>query len=335
MTPLIEFTPAPFLPRTNDKGTIDDASDSKPLLEADLTPDPGSVLRRQAKEVLRFWGNSPFFLDLGHLEGKVPLIDGGTHALTYFADLARSYRLKPVPVTTLNRPATYRAAAASIVKLDRNGLCIRVNVSELDDEMFARRLAEAIDEYGANLPESDLVLDYGVDQFGDQLLGLVHRKPRRAGFLQNLPRLGCSLLERKADRPLQFQFCRFLGAVPVEIRLYLGEQVLEGRELHQLQNEVGVSLLQPRHSATFATFSILLDTPSSTTTTSTVRKIRAQKAMPRVWLLVDFGKPVIQAIQRSLGSLDLNSRTRKITIPNRGSRYMTQSATAAWVVNLV
>src|ERR1035441_9790145 len=49
-----------------------------------------------------------------------------------------------------------------------------------------------------------------------------------------------------------------------------------------------VSLLQPRYSAIFAAsikqFSILLDTPSSTTTTSTVRKIRAQKAMPRVWL---------------------------------------------------
>src|ERR1035441_7651724 len=48
-----------------------------------------------------------------------------------------------------------------------------------------------------------------------------------------------------------------------------------------------VSLLQPRYSAIFATstkqFSILLDTPSSTTTTSTVRKSRAQKAMPRVW----------------------------------------------------
>ena len=162
MTPLIEIIPVPFLPKTSDEGTTEDASTSKPLLQVDLTPDPGSVLRRQARDVLRFWGNSSFFLDLGHLEGTVPLVDGSTHALAYFADLARSYRMKPVPVTTLNRPANYRAAAASILKLDRNGLCIRVNISELTDEMFARRLAEAIDELGASLAESDLVLDYGV-----------------------------------------------------------------------------------------------------------------------------------------------------------------------------
>lgn len=122
MTPLIEIIPVPFLPKTSDEGTTEDASTSKPLLQVDLTPDPGSVLRRQARDVLRFWGNSPFFLDLGHLEGTVPLVDGSTHALAYFADLARSYRMKPVPVTTLNRPANYRAAAASILKLDRNGL---------------------------------------------------------------------------------------------------------------------------------------------------------------------------------------------------------------------
>ena len=162
MTPLIEITPVPFLPRTTNEGTTEDASTPKPLLEVDLTPDPGSVLRRQAKDVLRFWGNSPFFLDLGHLEGAVPLIDGSVHALTYFADLARSYRMKPVPVITLTGPATYRAAAASILKLDRNGLCIRVNISELTGDMFARRLAETIDELGASLAESDLVLDYGV-----------------------------------------------------------------------------------------------------------------------------------------------------------------------------
>ena len=179
MTPIIEITPKSFLPKKRSKAG-EDNSVTESLLVAQPALDPGSVLRRQAKEVLRFWGNSPFFLELGHLEGAIPAINGSTHALTYFAELGRSYRLKVVPVTALDRSAKYKAAVAAAMRTDGNGLCLRVGPSELLDEMFPRRVEESLNEIGATAATSDLLLDYGVFN---------PAAPRIADLLSRVPQL--------------------------------------------------------------------------------------------------------------------------------------------------
>jgi len=161
MTPTIEITPASFLLRARAK-TGKENPESDQLFVANAAPDPGSVLRHHAKEVLRFWGNSEFFLELGHLEGTVPLINGKTHALTFFGDLARSFRLKMIPVTGLSRPDEYQSAVADSFKRDGNGLCLRVTVSELNDGRFASDVAHCVRLLGASLSTSDLLIDYGV-----------------------------------------------------------------------------------------------------------------------------------------------------------------------------
>jgi hypothetical protein len=161
MTPLIELTPAPFLPKRREASTDDD-NKSKLLVVTDPTPDPGSVLRRHAKEVLRFWGYSPFFLEVRHLEGTVPLINGKTHCLAFFAELARNYRLKLVPVTGLNPSITHQSAIAEALNSDNNGLCLRVNVAELLDKGFANRSANSLKTFGTSIANSDLLIDYGV-----------------------------------------------------------------------------------------------------------------------------------------------------------------------------
>ena len=135
---------------------------TEPLLVTELAPDPGSVLRRHAKEVLRVWGNSPFFLELAHLEGAVPAINGSVHPLTYLSDLGRDYRLKIVPVTGLDRPVRYQTALATAVRTDRNGLCLRVSPSELLQDKRFPSLGSISRGLGASAAESDLLIDYGV-----------------------------------------------------------------------------------------------------------------------------------------------------------------------------
>lgn len=179
MTPIIEITPASFSPKNRDKGT-DDSSKTNPLVAIDPVHDPGSVLRHHVKEVLRFWGNSPFFLELGHLEGAVPLINGTSHPLTYFTDVARSYRLKLVPVTTLNRSAAYKSAVADSVRTDGNGVCIRLNPNDLLGASFAHHLGQAQDELGTSPAATDLLIDYGVFDPG---------APEIAKLLSNLPHM--------------------------------------------------------------------------------------------------------------------------------------------------
>src|SRR5260370_15677886 len=61
ITPLIEFTPKMFdAPRQGKKKGV--------------KPNPSEVLLRQAKHLLADWGYSPFFLDLHHLDAKVPAV---------------------------------------------------------------------------------------------------------------------------------------------------------------------------------------------------------------------------------------------------------------------
>jgi hypothetical protein len=184
MTPIIEITPASFSPKNGNKAA-EDSSTTPPLVAADLTPDPGSVLRRHAKEVLRFWGNSPFLLELGHLEGAIPLINGRSHPLAYFADIARSYRLNPVPVTTLNRSVEYKSAVANCMRTGANGVCIRLSPSDLLDVSFVRHLGDAQDELGTSPAVTDLLIDYGVfdpeaPEIAKLLSNLPHRKDWRS-----------------------------------------------------------------------------------------------------------------------------------------------------------
>src|SRR5579864_1312251 len=95
ITPMIEITPKSFLAAKRGKWK-------------DAKPEPGKVLTHHAKEILRNWGYAPFFLDLQHIEGPVGLIDGTVHALSYIGDLVRSYQLKMVPVTGLERSTKYQ-----------------------------------------------------------------------------------------------------------------------------------------------------------------------------------------------------------------------------------
>lgn len=179
ITPIIEITPVSFL-RKNRGAATDDSTTTKPLVATDPTPDPGSALRRHAKQVLRFWGYSPFFLELGHLEGVVPPINGRSHPLSYFADLAREFRLKVVPVTTLNRSAMYESAVANCVSTDGNGVCIRVGPGELLDDKFALKIEHYQNGLGASPATSDLLIDYGV--FDPKAPGI-------AELLSNVPHL--------------------------------------------------------------------------------------------------------------------------------------------------
>ena len=161
ITPLIEITPKSFLPRKRSKGDSENSSTDK-LLAQHCPPDAGSVIRRHAKEILRFWGYSPFFLDLRHIEGVVPSINGRAHALSYFAELGRSYRLTIVPVMALSATSDYRKVLSDIIGADKNGACIRIAVSEIMETSVARRLRKCLAEMDMRAGDVDLLLDYGV-----------------------------------------------------------------------------------------------------------------------------------------------------------------------------
>lgn len=82
------------------------------------------------------------------MEGAVAAINGTIHALNYFSEVSRDYRLKVVPVTGLDRPVAYQTAVATAVRTDGNGLCLRISPSELLGEKLTDRLKQFLEDIG-------------------------------------------------------------------------------------------------------------------------------------------------------------------------------------------
>lgn len=152
--PLIEITPKGF-----------QAPKSGP--RKGLTPNAGEVLVVHAKELLQNWGNLPFFLDLQHIESKVDL-PNGRHPLAFIASYARSYRLKVIPTTGMNRRVEHQTAVAEMCSLDGRGACIRLRTGEITSRGFKGRLTGLIKMLKLQRKDVDLFIDYGV--FEDQSL---------------------------------------------------------------------------------------------------------------------------------------------------------------------
>lgn len=142
VTPLLELTPYSFRAKKN-----------KPA------PDPKDVLTRNAADMLKHWGQAPFFVDLCHLRGG-PNLGNGTHPLEFLAQQARQNGLNLIPTTGLNRDISYQNAVASVVATDGLGFCLRVHPSEAQTSDFSSRLSDLQNLIGVTADDTDLFLDY-------------------------------------------------------------------------------------------------------------------------------------------------------------------------------
>lgn len=169
ITPLIEITPKTF-----------DAP--KAGKNAGRRPDPGRVLRDQAKDLLESWKNATLFLDLGLIDGKVPPITGVSHPLAHIADTARNCKLCVVPVTGLGRRDEYQTAVSAVIHQDKRGLCLRLRAAEVLETKFEERVTSLLKKIGLDEGSVDLLLDY--ETFDSQ-------NPALRALLVAIPGLSC------------------------------------------------------------------------------------------------------------------------------------------------
>jgi hypothetical protein len=194
ITPLIEITPKSFeAPKTGKK--------------QGRKPDPARVLEEQAKQILESWGYARFFLDLGLIEGSVPLIGGERHPLTHIAEAARNDRLSMVPVTGLKREDKYQSAVSGVVKLDGHGICLRLLAKEALEPEFPQAVRSILRKLELDEPNADLLLDY--ETFDPQ-------NPELKTLLANIPDLGRwrSLIVASGAFPEDLQRCE-KGSKPI------------------------------------------------------------------------------------------------------------------------
>jgi len=147
ITPLIELTPATFNSRKTTK------REALPL-------DPVQVIHQESRNLLEACGNLPFFLDLRHVAVDIARIRGKLHALEYFAEVGRSYKLSLVPVTGLFRSKAYQASVATIVKEDKRGLCLRLTPAEVMDAGFTESIKALLNSLHLTEDAIHLLVDY-------------------------------------------------------------------------------------------------------------------------------------------------------------------------------
>jgi hypothetical protein len=150
ITPLIELTPLTFQSRKTAK------REAMPL-------DPAQVVHQESKKLLEACGNSPFFLDLRHVAVDVARTRGKMHALEYFAEVGRSYKLAIVPVTALSRTREYQTSVATIVKDDKRGICLRLTPAEIMAENFASSVRTFLKSLRLTEDTVHLLVDYEVN----------------------------------------------------------------------------------------------------------------------------------------------------------------------------
>src|SRR5713101_3059936 len=88
ITPLIEIPRKIFDAR---KSSADNGADPDQVLFRGVgdTPDPEQVLFKAAKSVLEAWRYASFFLDLCHIDGRIPQLQSAKHPLIYIAAESR------------------------------------------------------------------------------------------------------------------------------------------------------------------------------------------------------------------------------------------------------
>jgi len=160
MTPLIELVPTNFKPGRQGS-------------EAD----PATVLEREAKEIAKDWGTTPFLIDFEHVEECIASIRGFAHPLECLSDHATKQGLRLVPVTGLSRGNAYQSAVRRIAS-NGTGTCFRFSWQETLRPEFRDSLPDLAKRLRTGHEAVDLVLDYKVfDQSAPPLNVTISRIP--------------------------------------------------------------------------------------------------------------------------------------------------------------
>jgi hypothetical protein len=110
------------------------------------------------------WDGRPCFVDLKYVPPTTRLA-GGIHFVEgVFADI-RASGAQAIPVITLSSDPPFLAAAASVVRADNKGVCLRLNPDDFDRGTFAADIEGLLRQIGATWADADLVIDFGTPTY--------------------------------------------------------------------------------------------------------------------------------------------------------------------------
>lgn len=166
ITPLLEVPPIPW-----------DFEEEKPARTIDRH------LRSFVPNIKRFWGvDHPLFVDMNFVPDSERM-QTGEHPLTWVFDYARKEELKLVPITGIGRDTEYQDAVRDVVAQDGQGLCIRIDATDIEDEELEISIEQLITSLKVMKTETHLIID--LKEIQNNQIGLLVRSLR--DVIRNLP----------------------------------------------------------------------------------------------------------------------------------------------------
>lgn len=99
-----------------------------------------------------------FFLDSRYIDEDRQMNDGTHHLESLFQDF-RTRNLNGIPVTGFTKMIQYKTAVQNIFNIDKKGICLRIESSELGSKNLSININEFLQFYNISRNEVDIVID--------------------------------------------------------------------------------------------------------------------------------------------------------------------------------
>ena len=129
-------------------------------------------LEKVGKKIFDAIEYTPFFVDSRHIDGDRNM-ENGEHHLQYLFQDFRDKKLRAIPVTTLSKMDAYQNAVKEIQILDKKGICLRIDLSDLAKKDFEFNLTSFLRFINVELNNIDLLIDLKNIEADDQDLLLI------------------------------------------------------------------------------------------------------------------------------------------------------------------
>lgn len=147
LTPLIELVPENFI-RKDLKGRITKLSINE-------------VINKVGKQLSRYWGERPFFIDLWLLSPDI-LTQGPNHFLAMLGQYANILRLSLIPVTGITRDRAYQSAVRTVISTHNQGACLRLSLEDVKRPTLAKDINTLLSLLKLSPELVDLIADFRI-----------------------------------------------------------------------------------------------------------------------------------------------------------------------------
>ena len=117
-----------------------------------------SHLEKMGKKIFDAIGDTPFFVDSRYIDGDRTM-ENGLHHMEYLFQDFRDRQLHAIPVITLSKMIVYQTVVKKIQNLDRNGICLRIELSDLTKKDFNIELTSFLESMEVEFDNVDLLID--------------------------------------------------------------------------------------------------------------------------------------------------------------------------------